>query len=52
METKRDDGLEWRREIRCKMAAKFHHDPRKADACHQKMQRDSQGFVAFPTLSP
>ena len=36
---KHDDGLEWLREIRRKMAAQFDHDPRKAAACYQIMQR-------------
>jgi hypothetical protein len=39
MKKKHDDGLEWLREIRRNMAAKFHHDPRKAAAYYQKMQR-------------
>jgi hypothetical protein len=30
MKTKHGEGLEWLREIRRKMAAKFNHDPRKA----------------------
>jgi hypothetical protein len=39
MKTKNDDGLEWLREIRRKMAVKFDHDPRKAAAYYAKMQR-------------
>jgi hypothetical protein len=39
MRTKHDDGLEWLRDIRRKMAEKFDHDPRKAAAHYQKMQR-------------
>jgi len=39
MKTKHDDGLEWLREIRRKMAAKFGHDPKKVAAHYQKMQR-------------
>ncbi len=39
MKTKTDDGLEWLREIRRKMAAKFAHDPKKAGAHHRKMQQ-------------
>ena len=39
MKAKHDDGLEWLREIRRKMAAKFDHDPRIAAAYYQKMQR-------------
>ncbi len=39
MKMKDDDGLEWLREIRRKMAVKFDHDPRKAAAYYQKMQR-------------
>jgi hypothetical protein len=36
---KPDDGLEWLREIRRRMAARFDHDPRQAAAHYQKMQR-------------
>jgi hypothetical protein len=43
MKTKHDDGLEWLREIRRAMAAKFDHDPRKAAAYYQKMQRRYAG---------
>jgi hypothetical protein len=43
MKTKHDDGLEWLREIRRKMSAKFKHDPRKAAAYYQKMQRQYAG---------
>jgi len=39
MKSKHDDGLEWLREIRRQMAAKFDHDPRKAAAYYQKMQQ-------------
>ena len=39
MKTKHDDGLEWLREIRRKMAAQFDHDPHKAAAYYQKMQQ-------------
>ncbi|MEW6302042.1 MAG: hypothetical protein AB1705_01130 [Verrucomicrobiota bacterium] len=39
MKTKRDDGLEWLRTIRRKMAAKFGHDPKKASTHYQKLQR-------------
>jgi hypothetical protein len=39
MKLKHDDGLEWLREIRRKMAVKFHHDPRKAAAYYQEMQQ-------------
>jgi len=39
MKAKHDDGLEWLRAIRRKMAAKFDHDPKKAAAYYQKMQR-------------
>jgi hypothetical protein len=39
MKAKLDDGLEWLREIRRNMAVKFDHDPRKAAAYYQKMQR-------------
>lgn len=43
MKTKHEDGLEWLREIRRKMAAKFDHDPHKAAAYYQKMQRRYAG---------
>jgi hypothetical protein len=43
MKTKHDDGLEWLREIRRKMAAKFDHDPRKVAAYYQKMQQRYAG---------
>ncbi|HEY3854913.1 MAG TPA: hypothetical protein VGO67_11010 [Verrucomicrobiae bacterium] len=39
MKSRPDDGLGWLREIRRKMAIKFDHDPRKAAAYYQKMQR-------------
>jgi hypothetical protein len=39
MKSKHYDGLEWLREIRRKMAARFDHDPRKAAAYYQKMQQ-------------
>ncbi len=45
MKTKHDDGLEWLREIRRKMAAKFDHDPRKAAAYYQKMQQRYAGRI-------
>ena len=37
--TKHDDGLEWLREIRRKMAEGFGHDPKKAADYYRKMQR-------------
>jgi hypothetical protein len=43
MKAKHDDGLEWLREIRRKMAEKFDHDPRKASAYYQKMERRYAG---------
>jgi IS30 family transposase len=43
MKTKHDDGLEWLREIRRNMAAKFDYDPRKAAAYYQNMQRRHTG---------
>lgn len=36
---KHDDGLEWLRDIRRKMAANFGHDPKKAAAYYQELQR-------------
>jgi hypothetical protein len=43
MKPKHDDGLEWLRAIRRKMAEKFQHDPKKAAAYYQKMQRRYAG---------
>ena len=39
MKAKHDDGLEWLRDIRRKLAAKFDHDPKKVAAHYQKMQQ-------------
>jgi hypothetical protein len=39
MKTKYDDGLEWLREIRRKMAKEFNHDPKKAGEFYRKMAR-------------
>ena len=37
MKTKHDDGLEWLREIRRKMAKQFNDDPKKAGEYYRKM---------------
>jgi len=37
MKTKYDDGLEWLREIRRKMAKEFNYDPKKAGEFYRKM---------------
>jgi IS30 family transposase len=39
MKTKHDDGLEWLREIRRKMAKQFNYDPKKAGEYYRKMAR-------------
>ena len=39
MKTKYDDGLEWLREIRRKMAKEFNYDPKKAGEFYRKMAR-------------
>jgi hypothetical protein len=39
MKAKHDDGLDWLRDIRRKMAAGFDHDPKKAAAYYQKLER-------------
>jgi len=39
MKTKHDDGLEWLREIRRKMAKEFNYDPKKAGEFYRKMAR-------------
>ena len=43
MKTIDDDGLEWLREIRRKMSAKFDRAPRKAATFYQKMQQHYTG---------
>ncbi len=45
MKAKHDDGLEWLRDIRRKMASDFDHDPKKAAAHYQKMQRRFSGRI-------
>jgi hypothetical protein len=40
MKTKEDDGLEWLREIRARLAKKFGHDPRKAGAYYRRRQTE------------
>jgi hypothetical protein len=37
MKAKHDDGLEWLREIRRKMAKEFNFDPRKAGEYYRKL---------------
>ena len=39
MKMKYDDGLEWLREIRRKMAKEFNYDPKKAGEFYRKMAR-------------
>ena len=37
--TKHDDGLEWLREVRRKMAKEFNYDPKKAGDYYREMAR-------------
>lgn len=37
--SKHDDGLEWLREIRARLAKKFDYDPKKAAAYYQRKQK-------------
>ena len=39
MKTKHDDGLEWLRAIRRKMAEDFNYDPKKAGEYYRNMAR-------------
>ena len=39
MKTKYDDGLEWLRAIRRRLAKKFDYDPKKAAARYQEVQK-------------
>jgi hypothetical protein len=39
--TKHDDGLEWLREIRARLARKFDYDPHKAAAYYRRIQKTS-----------
>ena len=39
MKAKHDDGLEWLREIRGRLAEKFEHNPRKAAAHYRAVQK-------------
>ena len=39
--TKHDDGLEWLREIRARLARKFDYDPHKAAAHYRRIQKTS-----------
>jgi hypothetical protein len=39
--TKHDDGLEWLREIRSRLARKFDYDPHKAAAYYRRIQKTS-----------
>lgn len=45
MKTKHDDGLEWLREIRARLAKKFDHDPRKAAAHYRAVQKQHAGRI-------
>jgi hypothetical protein len=39
MKTKRDDGLEWLREIRRDLAGRFDHDPKKIGAYYKQLEK-------------
>jgi hypothetical protein len=39
MKAKHDDGLEWLRDIRRKMAKEFNFDPKKAGEYYRKLAR-------------
>jgi hypothetical protein len=45
MTTKQDDGLEWLRAIRRKLAAQFHHDPKQMGRHYREMQRRFKGRI-------
>jgi hypothetical protein len=45
MKTKHDDGLEWLRAIRRKLAVEFQHDPRKMGEHYREMQRRFKGRI-------
>ena len=45
MKTKHDDGLEWLRAIRRKLAAEFHHDPKQMGRHYREMQRQFKGRI-------
>lgn len=40
MKTKHDDGLEWLRDVRRKLAKKFNYDPKIAAAYYQQKQKE------------
>jgi hypothetical protein len=50
MKTKDDDGLEWLREIRARLAKKFDHDPRKAGAYYRRKQKESGAKIYRPEV--
>ena len=39
MKTKHDDGLEWLRDIRRRLAKQFDYDPKKAAAHYRELQK-------------
>ena len=46
-----DDGLEWLREIRARLAKRFDHDPRKAGDYYRRIQKESGAKIYQPTVS-
>ena len=48
--TKHDDGLEWLREIRARLAKKFDYDPKKAAAYYQRKQKESGARIYRPEV--
>ena len=50
MKTKHDDGLEWLREIRARLAKKFDYDPRKAGAYYRRVQKASGARIYRPEV--
>jgi hypothetical protein len=45
MKKKHDDGLEWLRAIRRRMAPQFHHDPKQMGRHYREMQRRFKGRI-------
>ncbi|MGB7746746.1 MAG: hypothetical protein WBN75_05590 [Verrucomicrobiia bacterium] len=50
MKTKDDDGLEWLREIRARLAKKFDYDPRKAGAYYRRRQAERGARIYRPEV--
>ena len=48
--TKHDDGLEWLREVRRKLAKKFNYDPKIAAAYYQRKQKESGARIYRPEV--